>query len=263
MFTRIMVSALILSTLFFCELPSNAAARTATTARQSSDLNPTAMSILKQMSDYLVSLNRFTVHVDSMMDVITRSNMTLIADKEMDVYVQRPNKLRVDSFVPDRNRQIFYDQCTITMYSPDKKLYTVIPAPPTIPQTIAAARAKGVEMPLADLLDADPYKAISARARHAYYIGMSRVGGVNCRQLAFRGTDMDWQIWVQSGQTPLVRRVVIIDRGVKGSPRFVATLSNWNLSPSFTDSTFQFVPPADAHKIPFASVRPSIPRRSK
>ena len=69
--------------------------------------------------------------------------------------------------------------------------------------------------------------------------------------MAFRGKDMDWQLWIEADSTPLPRRVVIVDRGAPGWPRYTATLSDWNTSPTLSQDTFTFSPPAAAQKIPF------------
>jgi len=214
-------------------------------------IDPRATQIVRQMTDYLSGLNEFTLHATTTMELVTNSDMVLDSDRVLDVYVQRPDHLRMDSHVPDHSRQIFYDGKTITIYTPNMKYYAVVPAPATIAQTIQEIRAKGINFPLADLLSSDPYTAITSRARHGYYIGESLVGEVLCKQVAFRGKDMDWQIWVEADSTPLPRRVVIVDRGAPGWPRYTATVTDWNTSPTFSPDTFVFTPPASAQKIPF------------
>lgn len=220
-------------------------------------IDPVARQYLRQMADYVRGLNQFTVHVDVTMEIVTGSNMRLDADKEMDVSVERPNHLRVNSNVPDHEREIIYDGSNITIFSPKNKYYAVVPAPPTIDATIARARQMGIEMPLADLLDDDPYTALIKPARHGYFIGQSLVRGVKCNQLAFRGKDMDWQIWIEASATPLPRRVVIIDRLLPSAPRYSATLANWDTNPTFAADIFTFVPPPGSEKIPF------IPQRKR
>jgi hypothetical protein len=216
-------------------------------------IDPRAQQMLRKMSDYLTGLDQFTVHAETTMEMVTPSEMVLDADKEIDVYVQRPNHVRINSYVPDHDRQIYYDGQNITIYSPKHKYYAVVPALPTIDQTIEKIRQKGVELPLGDLLYANPYNALIGRARHGYYIGQSLVGGILCNHLAFRGKDMDWQIWVEEGSTPLPRRIVIIDRQVPGWPKYTATITDWDTSPVLTPDIFTFTPPAGSQKIPFVS----------
>ena len=51
---------------------------------------------------------------------------------------------------------------------------------------------------------------------------------------------------------------MIVDTREKDSPRFMATLSNWNVNPIFDHAAFAFVPPEGATKINFSQ----LPRRS-
>lgn len=220
-------------------------------------IDPRAQQMVKAMSDYLTGLNQFSFHASTTMELVTSSDLILNADREADVYVQRPNHVRINSYVPDHDRQIVYNGETLTIYSPKQNVYTVMPAQPTIQQTVESLMAKGVELPLGDFMRSNPYDAIMARARQGTYIGQSLVGGTLCNQVAFRGKDMDWQIWIQDGPTPLPMRVVILDHQVPASPRYMATFTKWDTSPTFAPDLFTFTPPAGAQKV--SSISPAIP----
>jgi hypothetical protein len=79
-------------------------------------------------------------------------------------------------------------------------------------------------------------------------VGPSEIGGVTCEHYAFRQAGVDWQVWIQLGNFPLPRRLVITDMGDEARPQFASTM-NWNLAPSFNDGAFTFEPTADAKKI--------------
>ena len=73
--------------------------------------------------------------------------------------------------------------------------------------------------------------------------------------LAFRGAEVDWQIWIEDGDKPLSRKYVITSKLVTASPEFTVSFSRFNLSPRLTDKMFIFVPPKDAKKVDF--IRPA------
>jgi len=77
------------------------------------------------------------------------------------------------------------------------------------------------------------------------------VGGVQCDHLAFRGPVVDWQMWIQDGAQPLLRKYVITTKDLAGWPQFTLVVRDWNLAPSFGDSRFSFVPSAGARQIEF------------
>jgi hypothetical protein len=77
------------------------------------------------------------------------------------------------------------------------------------------------------------------------------IGGVKCDHLAFRGPEVDWQVWIGDGDQPLPRKYVVTTRDLAGGPEFTAVMTNWNVSPKLADSSFSFTPPADAKPIDF------------
>jgi hypothetical protein len=83
-------------------------------------------------------------------------------------------------------------------------------------------------------------------------VGTSSIDGVQCDQYAFREGEIDWQIWIQRGDQPVPRKVVIIDRTDEARPAYVARLT-WNTSAQFTKATFAFSPPKDAKAIHMAA----------
>jgi hypothetical protein len=80
---------------------------------------------------------------------------------------------------------------------------------------------------------------------------MSVVGGVKCDHLAFRGNQVDWQIWIETGDKPLPKKFVVTTKWMTGAPQFTLVVKSWNLSPKLTEDMFSFVPPKDARKIDF------------
>jgi hypothetical protein len=58
-------------------------------------------------------------------------------------------------------------------------------------------------------------------------------------------------VWIQQGDYPLPRRLVITTTSDEARPQYEATYA-WDLAPSFDDAAFAFTPPADARRITFA-----------
>ena len=62
---------------------------------------------------------------------------------------------------------------------------------------------------------------------------------------------IDWQVWIQTGPHPLVRKFVITYKNDEGWPQYTARLSEWNLSPRLSMHHFEYEPPAGADKVDF------------
>lgn len=223
-------------------------------------IDPQALTMLQQMGQYLQELQSFSVHVDTSRDLVSPSAQTLTSDQSFDLYVQRPDKFRINMTSAAGGANVFYNGSTLTIYTPGKNFYAQVAAPPTIRGALQEMMKRGIEMPLASLLQREPGQQITANIVSGIHVGTSMVNGIAAHQLAFRGKQVDWQVWIQNDPSaPLPVKVMIIDRRVSGSPRYTAYLSGWDTNGTFNDSLFNFTPPAGAQKIGFSTL-PKQPR---
>jgi hypothetical protein len=213
-------------------------------------IDPQARALMEKMSAYLASLPRFTVHTETTEQVVFPSGLVLDSDRAADVAVERPNRLKVHIVSAKRNVEVYYDGTTVALYSPDQKLYTTWPAPPTIEQLAARAQQQeGLALPAADFLFRNPYQRMMAKVERGSYIGKSLVWGVMTDQLAFRQKGVDWQLWIQEGDKPLPVRLAIKDRAARGNPWYTITMTDWNTEPQLAAAMFTFTPPEGAQRI--------------
>ena len=69
--------------------------------------------------------------------------------------------------------------------------------------------------------------------------------------LLFRAAAADFQVWIQGGEVPVIRKVIIEYREKEGVPRYEARLSDWNFRPAIEAGEFSFTPPEGASRIEF------------
>jgi hypothetical protein len=133
--------------------------------------------------------------------------------------------------------------------------YATVPAPPTIAKLTDDLSDKyGIELPLVDLFQWGTNDTDIKKITAAVDIGPSAVDGVTCEQYAFRQKGVDWQIWIQLGEFPLPRKLVIRTLTDDAKPQHSEILG-WNLAPSFSDNAFTFDPPAGARRITIAEIK--------
>ena len=63
--------------------------------------------------------------------------------------------------------------------------------------------------PAGDLLYANAYEILMDNVTSGFVVGKSVIEGVRCDHLAFRGANVDWQIWIREGSKPLPCKLVI------------------------------------------------------
>jgi hypothetical protein len=66
---------------------------------------------------------------------------------------------------------------------------------------------------------------------------------------------VDWQIWIERGERPVPRKLVVTSTDQKTQPQHQVVM-RWDLAPHLDERTFTFVPPQDAHRIEFAAFHP-------
>jgi hypothetical protein len=219
---------------------------------EASTPDPIAIDALVRMGEELVALQQFSVRLDATIEHVMDSGQKLEFGGTAVYRVRRPNRLRVDTDTDTGQSAYFYDGATLTLSTPSKGFYGVANAKPTIRDTIEWAEdTYGLEVPLADLFDWGTERAPIDEIEVGFFVGSSRVEGVNCDHYAFRTAEVDWEVWIEAGSRPLPRKFTIIDRTQEDLPRFAATLT-WSTEENFEDAIFTFSPPADALQIPLA-----------
>lgn len=233
-------------------LPAHAQSTSAATATLPADVDPRAVEALKAMSTYLTSLDTFRVISEGSLDVITVEDQKVQLDMVTTYQVRKPG-IRIDWVSDQKNRQFFYNGETFTLVAPTLGYYATVDAPPTNREFLKALYDKtGVELPLEDLFrwaDAESQEDIDALTS-AFSVGTATLDGTKTDHWAFRSDDYDWELWVEQGDKPLPRKVVIIDRTDPTLPAFVARLT-WQINPQLNAAEFSYVPAADAVAISF------------
>ncbi len=210
---------------------------------------PEATRALNSMGEYLRTLKSFQVKAVISRESVMLDGQKVQFDGTADLLVQRPNKLRLQTSSDRAERRFFYDGKTFTLFAPRTSYYASVNAPPTIGQLADTLETHfGIELPLVDLFRWGTPQGIDGQLTSANYIGPANIEGVSCEQYAFRQNGVDWQVWVQSGEFKLPRKVVITTTTDEARPQYSAVYT-WNLAPSFDDAAFAFVPTKDEHKI--------------
>jgi hypothetical protein len=88
-----------------------------------------------------------------------------------------------------------------------------------------------------------------AGVREAKYIGRGIIDGRECEHLAFRNHDTDWQLWVEVGEKPIPRKLVITSKALNNAPQYTLRVKGWKTGVQPTPDAFAFVPPTGAKQL--------------
>jgi len=219
-------------------------------------VEPDAIAALKSMSAYLSSASTLQITSQGSLDVVTNDGQRIQLDGTTDYKIRRPGFV-IDYKSDMKDRRFIYDGKTFTIYSPKLGFYASAPAPATNREALDLVYKKyGIALPLEDLFrwgdgaSADRLAAMKS----AYRAGTATLDGVETDHYAYREADVDWEVWIQQGDQPVPRKLVIVDRTDASRPTFIARL-DWKVNPAFSDSDFAFVPEGDAKRIELATFK--------
>jgi len=231
-------------------LPGGSAATPATPSTTAVQRDPAAITALEQMGAYLRTLTTFEVDGDITSEEVLDTGQSIQYTSAIDLVAQRPNRLRVNLDSTRKRRQYFYDGHTLTIYAPRQAFYAQVVAPPTIQQMIAQASDRlDLVVPFADLFELGLNPDLTNRITSAMVVGSEAVGDQVCTHYAFRQARVDWEMWIREGAQPLPCKYRIVTMDDDARPDYVVNLT-WNMTPTIGPSTFTFVPPEGADRIP-------------
>lgn len=206
--------------------------------------------LLKAMADYTAAQKSLSATFDSDIEVVTPELEKIQFTSSGKIQLSRPDKLRISRTGGYTDVDLIYDGKTASIYGNNAKAYVQAELVGTVDQLVDLLQAKsGVAMPGTDLLLSNAYDVLMSSVIQSQHIGQGMIDGVECEHLAFRGADIDWQIWIESGARPLPRKYVITSKAVTGAPQYTLRLKDWKTDAVVDADTFVFKPPAGVTKV--------------
>ena len=219
-------------------------------------VEPKADEILKKACAHLAAARQFSFQARDWTDQLLESGLRVQDEHVHRVVVRRPDHAAGSVSGDVHDRAWWYDGKNLSVLERRQDTYATLAVPGTIDAMFDHLAAEyGLTMPLCDLLFSDPYQSAVGRVHSGVYVGLHQVDGVKCHHLAFRQPEVDWQVWVQDGDEPLLRKIVITYKDLPGNPQFIALLDRWNLTDKQPDDAFTFTPPSGARKVELKAVR--------
>ena len=223
---------------------------TATATAPAREIDPQADRVLKEMCTLLDGCRTIRFRVSAVIDRPLATGQLAQFHRTSEVTVARPDRMYAKTESDDGKWLAFYRGNTLTVFDRDDNTYASETVPTRLVEMLDYMAGKyDLVMPMADLLVGETYGSLLADVDSGVYIGLHSVGDTKCHHLLFRQANLDWQIWIDAGNRPLPRKLVITYTQRPGEPQFVATIDGWDLNPAVSDETFAFKAPAGAKDV--------------
>jgi hypothetical protein len=215
-------------------------------------IEPKADQYLKAMSSYLAGLKTYSFQVEEFFDDVQDDGQRIQLSNQRHISVSRPDKVFAEDEGDTANSLFYYDGKTVTVYDRAQKTYAIEKVPDTIDAMLDDLHDRfDTNQNLADFLFADPYKVFTEHVQSGTYVGLHHVGKAECHHLAFRQRLLDWQIWIDTGDQPLPRKLLITFKRQVDQPQYTAQIHRWDVNPKLSEDLFQFQPPEGVRKVDF------------
>ena len=219
---------------------------------QSPAVDPSAVEILKSMTDYLGGLKQFSVDTQNTLEHVLDSGQRIDEDISVSVIISRPGKLKSRRLGELIDQAFYYDGKTLTLNNKNANVYATEKAPATIEQLLDFARESlGLISPASDLVYRNVYELMMQDVTSETVVGKAVINGRTCNHLAFRRPDVDFQVWVADADEPLPCKYVVTDKSTPELVSTISVMSNWNVKPPVTDNTFSYVPGKGTTRVEF------------
>jgi hypothetical protein len=221
-------------------------------------IDPQADKILQALTAQKKKDIRASAEVFDTMDEVLKTGQKIQYSHVRKLKISDPKLFWIESTGDITNTTIWKDEKTVTLLDRASNAYSQAAAPGTIDETLDMLVDKyGVRTPLADLLSNNLYSVLMKNVRTCRYLGLHYAEGVKCHHIAATQKDIDWQIWVENGDVPRLRKIVITYKRRPASPQYTAVLKNYAELASVPEDTFTFKAPDGAIMI---SMLPVIKR---
>jgi peroxiredoxin len=224
---------------------------------------PNSETLLRQMAEYLASLRAFSCRLDTSIHMQAAGADNRMESK-MVVRLERPNRLAV--VIADNgpmDMTVISDGAQLFQHLPTLSRYTLKDAPADLAEFAQSEGLMGMGIMglSASVLPNDGeaiYKSLMEGVASTEYLGVEEVDGVKCHHCRFVQEGFNWDIWIEQGDRPLVRKIVPdmskqfaeLGGAYKDAKLdYIVTIADWNVEPRFTDADFAFQPPADAEQV--------------
>jgi len=242
-------------------------------------IDPKADEVVREVGEFYAGLESLRVGVTTVVRVEAEGVRTEMTSTQS-VAMRRPDRLAIRLTKGMMGATVVCDGKVLYRYQPLMRKYTATAAPKNLDELLGGPDPAGGALIMAapsmqfaaGLLVSDPYEVMMAGVTDGEYVGIQRIEGAECHHLVFHQEDLDWEIWVQTGEEPLVRRIVpdltkvlaqvstLAPEAGQFTMETIVSFDHWQVNPDLPDEAFAFRPPAGARRVrSFAEQEPRKP----
>jgi thiol-disulfide isomerase/thioredoxin len=217
---------------------------------------------LRKSAEFLQQQKNFRLVIEADARVESKGVKESMTSK-YGVSVARPQRVAVRLIEGDSGVTLVSDGKQIARGVDALKKYAIGAAPGEIDEVFADPAVAMIGLGMAEpffhaLFSEDAYEGLLAGVTLARTAKSEKIDGHDCLRFHFEQQEYDWEIWIDSGDRPLVRKLTCDPAKTFAAGNAAGTdikvfvsfaFRDWNLQPKWTNDEFVFTPAVDWEKV--------------
>ncbi len=169
-----------------------------------------AVGIVRNAADYLADRATFSFEADLEYE-LTFGSETERDWEHFNLAFRRPQQLSLHRTAEDSEIRFVVDTRELVVYMPEIGQYIVEEAPDSVGEFVKSSSYGPFTLVMgliAEFVRQEPLNNVLDGLVSATYIGREEVDGTECDHVQIAGPDGSWDLWIETGARPLVRRIV-------------------------------------------------------
>ena len=212
------------------------------------NVTPVPAALLVNSYRYMGKLKGYSVDAVTTSDDNYMDKMVVTYTHWVHIDLKRPDRLHIVTSGDLKAKEYYIDRNNFTIYDALANYYGRLEVPRGIDKALDFLFDKyDVKSPLANILYTDLDKRIPPTDK-GFYFGKSEVDDIICHHIGFVTETQEYQVWIEEGDHPLIRKFIIVDKTDPYLPRS-GTVLRWKIEPQMNEGLFTFKVPEGAVKI--------------
>lgn len=234
----------------------------ASEAKKSDAKTPKPEELLQAMEDFLGKLPAYTCQIDTEMH-FKAQHIDEHSKMALSLSVMKPNRIAIQIDSEQTSAAVVSDGKQLTQFISALNRYTVEDAPKELAelwseQSTTVLDIFGVVSFAIPVPGGKFFTGLQEDVVSTEYVGLEKIDGVECHHCRFIKEDADWNVWIETGDRPVVRRVVpdmskqlaAAGQGFEDAKlEYKLNYTKWDTAPKLDDAAFAVNLPKDAEKV--------------
>lgn len=221
-----------------------------------SKVHTMADEILREMGKLMSGSPELSIRINDSIDNVLSNGQKVQCTHVREITFVRPNLLKVEASGDVVNRIVWKDDKMVSVYDPGRNKFARFGATGSVEQVSDLLQDRlGISLPGSDLLADDIYKLVTDNAVRIEYYGLGYVGENKCHHIVCQGNEIDWQLWIDSGEQKWPRKLVITYKNEPAQPQYTMHVVSIEVPQKVDPQTFKYDIPADAEQVEVQFVR--------